>query len=531
MKSTHQKLSKASLLLSLTVLTTALSVGEVPLGHQDFVPTTEHPIGFRGDGSGHFPGATPPVSFSEKEGKNVRWSIKLPSWSQSTPLVIGKRVITSAEPDTTLCVDADTGKVLWQDSLGEFEKDWNKTGGHVFLWWGFGYSWPCSDGAMVYKLWGSGQKGAYVLVCYDLESGKRQWRVKFDNKTPNQPDGSGYGSPQLFGDIVFYTSGARAVVALDKKSGAVRWVSKPNVAGQSGVDANAIVVRIGSRQVLVTNIGTVLDPNTGEVLGDAIPSIEKDGKTYSRLWGMVEKGFGKVHGISPITDGSGTGLVAFGPDWPLRGGTEPWDKATSTSEKIGKEEENPLAYCYFAARLGFNAEGKLTSTPVFPDRAVIPKMEYGNGHLTIVKNHLIVMPGYGHTLAGIALETGKLVIPPKGLWNSPKWVKPDPNAPEIKAGMDEFGLTINAVTEPNRGIGRGGYTSYSRTFVDSTGCIWYMNRQAQIYRIDPAKDFNAELAGTLVHPECWTSTASPVPHGNRIYVRTFGRLACIGAKE
>ena len=56
----------------------------LPYGHPDFVPTSERPIGFRGNGSGHFPGATPPSSFSEKDGKNVRWSIKLPSWSQST---------------------------------------------------------------------------------------------------------------------------------------------------------------------------------------------------------------------------------------------------------------------------------------------------------------------------------------------------------------------------------------------------------------------------------------------------------------
>jgi HEAT repeat protein len=113
------------------------------------------------------------------------------------------------------------------------------------------------------------------------------------------------------------------------------------------------------------------------------------------------------------------------------------------------------------------------------------------------------------------------------LWKARKDLKPDPNAPDIRAGLKEFGLTIGCVTEFNRGIGRNGYSSYSRTFVDGRGYIWYMNRQAQFYRIDPTKDFAVELAGTLLHPECWTTTSSPTPHGNRIYVRTFGRLTCV----
>jgi hypothetical protein len=47
-----------------------------PYGSKDFHPSAERPVGFRGDGAGHFPGATPPASFSGKEGKNVLWSIK-----------------------------------------------------------------------------------------------------------------------------------------------------------------------------------------------------------------------------------------------------------------------------------------------------------------------------------------------------------------------------------------------------------------------------------------------------------------------
>lgn len=34
-----------------------LFAGDVPLGHPDYYPSPEHPIGQRGDGTGFYPGA------------------------------------------------------------------------------------------------------------------------------------------------------------------------------------------------------------------------------------------------------------------------------------------------------------------------------------------------------------------------------------------------------------------------------------------------------------------------------------------
>jgi HEAT repeat protein len=531
---------------------------DLPMGHGDFVPTPQRPVGFRGDGSGHFPGATPPLTFTEKDGRNVLWSIKMPSWGQSSPLVVGKRIVTAAEPDTTLCVDADTGKVLWQDALGVFPKleldpaSDKESGKYVFMWTGHGYTWPCSDGQYVVKVWNGGRRGSSVaaVVCYDVASGKRLWLIEFSGDLQKhkftrdgsrwawrKPDGagatmqhadwspSGYASPQLYGDMVIYhAKGAQpALVALDKKTGDLRWVSKPNVFGQCGSDANFLIMRVGPRDVLVTNIGTVLDPRSGEALGEAIPSIEKDGRRISRLWGPMDpaaRGEVKIPGISPITAPGAQGVVAFGPDWPF-GASE------ADAERAASSSGGGAGYCYLAVRLGFDAQGKLTTACLFNEPAVVPRFEYGNGHMTIVGRELLVMPGYGSSLASISLENGKLLMPPQQLWKARKDLKPDPTAPEIVARLQEFGLNIGAVTEFNRGIGRNGYSSYSRTFVDGRGYLWYMNRQGQFYRIDPRKGYSAELAGTLAHPECWTTTSSPMPHGNRIYVRTFGRLTCV----
>src|SRR4051794_14408859 len=55
------------------------------LGSPGFKPSPEWAVGWRGDGSGHFPGATPPVSWERKQGgagyetKGIVWAAPLPN--------------------------------------------------------------------------------------------------------------------------------------------------------------------------------------------------------------------------------------------------------------------------------------------------------------------------------------------------------------------------------------------------------------------------------------------------------------------
>jgi len=120
-----------------------------PYGAADFLPTAQTPIGFRADGNGWYPGATPPVEWWEgpptlaevqltgsnggfdpanvKTGKawvaqsgpskNILWKAPIPGWGDVQPIVVGNRVITAVDPDIVICFDADSGKVLWQDRL------------------------------------------------------------------------------------------------------------------------------------------------------------------------------------------------------------------------------------------------------------------------------------------------------------------------------------------------------------------------------------------------------------------------------
>lgn len=69
-------------------------------------------IGWRTDGTGSYPRATPPVEWSAI--KNVKWVTPMPDWSNSQPVPAGDRVFTLCEPYTLVCVDANDGRILWQ---------------------------------------------------------------------------------------------------------------------------------------------------------------------------------------------------------------------------------------------------------------------------------------------------------------------------------------------------------------------------------------------------------------------------------
>ncbi|MEI7831861.1 MAG: PQQ-binding-like beta-propeller repeat protein [bacterium] len=86
----------------------------LPLGQANYTPSPKFPIGWRGDGSGRFPGATPVTDWNLKTQKNVIWQTKLPYFSCSGPIVVGDKIFTTGEPDLLICVDAKTGKELWR---------------------------------------------------------------------------------------------------------------------------------------------------------------------------------------------------------------------------------------------------------------------------------------------------------------------------------------------------------------------------------------------------------------------------------
>ena len=60
------------------------------------------PVGWRNDGTGRFPSATPPSEWSSD--KNVLWKASLPGSSYASPIVVGEFLFVASDPAELLCV-------------------------------------------------------------------------------------------------------------------------------------------------------------------------------------------------------------------------------------------------------------------------------------------------------------------------------------------------------------------------------------------------------------------------------------------
>ena len=57
-------------------------------------------VGWRGDGTGVYPDARPPVKWSATE--NVLWKTPMPGKSNASPILVGDRIFVCSEPSTLL---------------------------------------------------------------------------------------------------------------------------------------------------------------------------------------------------------------------------------------------------------------------------------------------------------------------------------------------------------------------------------------------------------------------------------------------
>ena len=95
---------------------------DLPLGHPDFYPSPERPIRWNGDGNGAYPGATPPTTWNLTSGENIAWRVITPNWGNSMAIVVGDKVITTAEPNSVLCYSMKDGRLLWANHEWAFER-------------------------------------------------------------------------------------------------------------------------------------------------------------------------------------------------------------------------------------------------------------------------------------------------------------------------------------------------------------------------------------------------------------------------
>jgi outer membrane protein assembly factor BamB len=201
--------------------------------------------------------------------KNVVWKQPIPGTGWSSPIVYDGRIyLTTAVPLANgrdgdqsldaLCLDAKTGKVLWQTDV--FRQN-GTTAPRIHGKNSHASPTPLTDGKRLFVHFG--HQGT---ACLDL-AGKVLWRNTSLTYEPVHGNG---GSPILVDDLlVFSCDGGdqRFVVALDARTGKVRWkTDRPGESDRKFSFSTPLVITVnGQKQIISPGSDMVgaYDPATG----------------------------------------------------------------------------------------------------------------------------------------------------------------------------------------------------------------------------------------------------------------------------
>jgi outer membrane protein assembly factor BamB len=221
-------------------------------------------VGWRGDGTGCFPAAEPPAEWDIDEGTNILWQAKVGK-GQSSPVVIGERVFVTAEPDVLVCLDCQTGKLLWKqengyDALPPSRRPADAKLPRTHEDCGYSTPTPVADKSRIFASFGTG-----VVVCFDQE-GHRQWIQYLDRKLVT--DFGRTASPLLTGGKLLVSLGG--LLALDPANGEVLWETT-EVKPTYGTGA---VVSIVGVDMVITPRGDCVRVADGKRLANELGELE-----------------------------------------------------------------------------------------------------------------------------------------------------------------------------------------------------------------------------------------------------------------
>jgi outer membrane protein assembly factor BamB len=173
------------------------------------------------------------------EGPREVWRVPIGSGFSGVS-VTGDRLYTmdsDRETEYALGLEAGTGKTLWRVPIGPVFNDANGDGPRAA---------PTVDGDRVYVL---GSRGR--LAALDAESGETVWALEFGKAFGSELPIWAFTSAPLVEDGLLIVevggSGERAIAALDKGTGEVRWTAE----GATIAYSSPIGVDLGGRRQLV----------------------------------------------------------------------------------------------------------------------------------------------------------------------------------------------------------------------------------------------------------------------------------------
>jgi outer membrane protein assembly factor BamB len=271
-------------------------------------------------------GATLPDTWSQTE--NVRWSVQLPGWGTSSPVVYKDRlfITTQAQADNkksllTLCLNRNTGKELWRHDfgLGVDQRAHEKSNLAVNT--------PVVTDDAVYVAFGNADIARYT------HAGKLVWVTRYMSLFGDPKMAWGYGvSPLVTDDAVVlpwdHHKGPCYLIGLDKKTGKIAW-KKDRPIG--------------------TSHSTPLLVNSQIFISGKNRLTAFDAKTHAELWQYGE-GEGPFNGEIVVSPVHANGVVYLqlwrqSPIHAIRlnpNGAPP--EKLWVSEKPGPQEPSPVYY-------------------------------------------------------------------------------------------------------------------------------------------------------------------------------------------
>lgn len=227
------------------------ATGEVHTNKADMPASM--PSGWRGDGSGIYADAKPPLEWDSDEKKNILWKVSVGS-SYSSPVVVAGRIVLTSEGEKLTCIDIKTQKVLWErtNTFNDLPKELGAKEKRNPTSCGFSTATPLTDGAHVWVSFGTG-----IVACYDLE-GNRKWITWFDN--PQQSEYGRTASPLLVDGKLMVTVGF--LIALEPATGKMLWTCKEAKEGFG----TAAIMRSGQSALAITSMGDVVRVSDGALV-------------------------------------------------------------------------------------------------------------------------------------------------------------------------------------------------------------------------------------------------------------------------
>lgn len=280
------------------------------------------PHGWRGDGTGAFSDANPPLNWSEDQG--IVWKTPTETFGNATAILLDNRIYVCSEIDKLICMDAAGGEVLWEKAtpedelisdeekarrekirqeLGPVKAERDKVNGELRKVRralrkdreneelkrkeeelkkkvadldqklkplvaierprthpvnGYSSPTPTTDGSNIYVLFGTGIAAAYTA------EGERIWAKIVQRPT------AGWGhsaSPLLVGGKLVLA--IRDIFALDPATGKEVWTveSKPHW-------GSPVAAKVGEVPVVITCEGQVIRADTGDLVADKLFSLQ-----------------------------------------------------------------------------------------------------------------------------------------------------------------------------------------------------------------------------------------------------------------